>query len=169
MPHWVRWEKRCHCCDVVGSQRTLESDSTSPKLIGCALSHQVCVCVRASAPLLLFRMQPVAAGCIIFWMHGSAADAVPLFPVSWYSFCLPRKDDPPYVISTEWWAQTRKGWFEPNESIITHSIAAYWAMKSSIAQSFGGCCSQIDWAVCCHFSLVLIHGVNKEIDNDASL
>ena len=27
------------------------------------------------------------------WERGCAADAVPLFPVSWYSFCQARKDD----------------------------------------------------------------------------
>ena len=36
---------------------------------------------------LLFRMQPVAARWIIFWKYGCAADAVPLLPLSWYSFC----------------------------------------------------------------------------------
>ena len=28
-----------------------------------------------------------AAGCILFWNRGCAADAVPQLPVSWYSFC----------------------------------------------------------------------------------
>ena len=42
---------------------------------------------------LLFHKQPAAADCII---AGSAAVPLvqcPLFPVDWYSFCRPRKDD----------------------------------------------------------------------------
>jgi len=43
--------------------------------------------------LLLFRVQPIAAGCII---AGSAAVLLmqfPLFSESWNSFCRPRKDE----------------------------------------------------------------------------
>ena len=36
--------------------------------------------------MMMFRMQPATAGCIIFWKRRCAGDAVPLLPISWYSF-----------------------------------------------------------------------------------
>ena len=41
----------------------------------------------------LFCMQPMAAGCIIAGSTTVPLMQCPLFPVSWYSFCRPRKDD----------------------------------------------------------------------------
>ena len=45
--------------------------------------------------LFLFHMQHLAAGGIIFWKSSCAADAVPLLPVSWFSFGRQWKDDSP--------------------------------------------------------------------------
>ena len=40
-------------------------------------------------------------GCIILWGHGCAADAMPLLPARWCSFCRTQKDDrlsQPYLV-----------------------------------------------------------------------
>uniref|UniRef100_UPI00358F4C34 uncharacterized protein n=1 Tax=Myxine glutinosa TaxID=7769 RepID=UPI00358F4C34 len=43
---------------------------------------------------LLFRMQPVAAGCLIFWKHGCAADECPCYqsPGTHFAYLTERKD-----------------------------------------------------------------------------
>ena len=64
--------------------------------------------------LFLFHMQHLAAGGIIFWKSSCAADAVPLLPVSWFSFGRQGKDDSP----------SQPTWYYFNGTIVD-SIVCY--------------------------------------------